>query len=76
MHPRTGVRLQTIAVWAFSSGLRVLLIAALAYALVRTCTLLVRRFEHQLNVGTGLDALERAKRARTLGTVIRNVATR
>jgi small conductance mechanosensitive channel len=75
LHPRTGIRLRTLVVWVFSSGLRVLLIAALAYALVRTCTLFVRRFEHQLNLGTGLDAMERAKRARTLGTVIRNVTT-
>jgi small conductance mechanosensitive channel len=75
LRPRTGVRLRTFAVWAFSSGLRVVLITVLAYALVRATALFVRRFEHQLNVGTGLDAIERAKRARTLGTVIRNVST-
>jgi small-conductance mechanosensitive channel len=75
LHPRVGVRLRTLTIWAFSSGLRVLLIAALAYVLVRACTLFVRRFEHQLNLGTGLDALERAKRAKTLGTVIQNVTT-
>ena len=75
VRPRIGLRLRTLAVWAFSSGLRVLLIAALAYVLIRLCTLFVSRFEHQLNLGTDLDALERGKRARTLGTVIRNVTT-
>ena len=75
LRPRTGVHLQSIAAWTFASGLRVLLIAALAYALVRAVTLLVRRFEHDLNVGTGLDALERAKRAKTLGSVVSKVAT-
>ena len=75
LRPRTGVHLQSIAAWIFASGLRVLLIAALAYALVRAVTLLVRRFEHELNVGTGLDALERAKRAKTLGSVVSKVAT-
>jgi moderate conductance mechanosensitive channel len=75
LRPRMGVRLRTLTVWAFSSGLRVLLIVALAYVLIRACTLFVGRFEHQLNLGTDLDALERAKRARTLGTVIRNVTT-
>jgi small conductance mechanosensitive channel len=75
LRPRGGVRLHSLAVWVFSSGLRVLLITILAYALVRTVTLLVRRFEYQLNLGRELDALERAKRARTLGTVIRNVST-
>ena len=75
LRPRMGVRLRTLTGWAFSSGLRVLLIVALAYVLIRACTLFVGRFEHQLNLGTDLDALERAKRARTLGTVIRNVTT-
>ena len=28
-----------------------------------------------MTVGTGLDALERGKRARTLGAVVQNVAT-
>ena len=75
LRPRTGISLQAVATWGFRSGLRVLLIAALAYALIRAVTLLVARFEHEINRGTGLDALERAKRARTLGSLIRNVAT-
>jgi small conductance mechanosensitive channel len=75
LQPRTGVRLRPLATWAFESGLRILLIAALAYTLIRTVTLLVARFEHEVNRGTSLDALERAKRARTLGSLIRNVAS-
>ena len=75
LQPRTGLHLQTIATWTFESGLRVLLIMVLSYALVRTVALVVSRFEHELNRGTGLDALERAKRARTLGSVITKVAT-
>jgi small-conductance mechanosensitive channel len=75
LQPRTGVRLGPITAWLFESGLRILLIAALAYALVRTVTLLVGRFEHEVNRGTTLDALERAKRARTLGSLVRNVAS-
>jgi moderate conductance mechanosensitive channel len=74
LRPRAGIGLRTLATWAFTSGLRVVLIAALAFVLVRLITLLVKRFEHEVNVGTGLDALERAKRARTLGSLIRNVA--
>jgi len=35
----------------------------------------VKRFEHDVNFGTGLDALERAKRARTLGSVLTNITT-
>lgn len=75
LHPRFGLDLRTLATWTFRSGLRVLLISAMAYALIRLIALLVTRFEHELNLGTTLDALERAKRARTLGTVIRNVTT-
>jgi small conductance mechanosensitive channel len=75
LRPRAGLHLRTLAEWVFGAGLKILLIAALAYAVSRTCTLLVRRFEHDLSVGTDLDALERGKRARTLGSVIRNAVT-
>jgi small conductance mechanosensitive channel len=75
LEPRTGVGLRPLATWAFQSGLRLLLIGALAYALVRAVTLLVARFEYEVNRGTTLDALERAKRARTLGSLIRNVSS-
>jgi hypothetical protein len=74
LQPRTGIPLATLKTWAFDSGLRVVLIAVIAYALVRTTALLVRRFEHQVSQGTTLDALERAKRARTLGSLVHNVA--
>ena len=75
LQPRTGVQLRTLAEWAFGHGLKILLIGLLAYALVRTTALLVRRFEHEMSKGTSLDALERAKRARTLGSLVSNVAT-
>jgi small-conductance mechanosensitive channel len=75
VQPRAGVPLKSIAQWAFGHGLTILLVALFAYALVRTTSLLVRRFEHEVSQGTSLDALERAKRARTLGTLINNVAT-
>jgi small conductance mechanosensitive channel len=73
--PGTGVALGEITAWLFGSGLRVALIVLIAYALVRATTLLVKRFEYELTTATGLDALERAKRARTLGSVISKVAT-
>ncbi len=75
LQPRTGVNLSRLESWAFGPGLRVVLIVILAYAAIRTTTLLVSRFEFELNALTGLDALERAKRARTLGTVMTNVVT-
>lgn len=75
LKPRTGVPLKTIAEWAFGHGLKILLIGVLAYALVRTTALMVRRFEHETSKGTTVDALERGKRARTLGSLVNNVAT-
>ena len=74
LRPRTGIKLQTLVTWGFGSGLRILLLGGLAYALIRAVTLLVARFEHEINRGTSLDALERARRGRTLGSMIRNVA--
>jgi small conductance mechanosensitive channel len=75
LHPRAGLRLRALNAWTFDSGLRVLLIAAGGFALIRTVSIGVRRFEHDVNFGSGLDALERAKRARTLGSVLTNVTT-
>jgi moderate conductance mechanosensitive channel len=75
LRPRIGLDLRTLTRWTFGSGLRVVLITGIAYALIRLLALVVRRFEHELNLGTSLDALERAKRARTLGAMIKNVTT-
>lgn len=73
--PRAGRPLAQVAGWIFGSGLTVVLIALVAYALVRATALLVTRFEFEVTKGTTLDALERAKRARTLGAVVSKVAT-
>ena len=70
---RSGQYLPVLADWSYKHGLRVLVIIAIAFAAVRVTGLLVTRFEHELNVGTSLDALERAKRARTLGAVVNKV---
>jgi len=75
LQPHTGVSLATLRIWAFEDGLRVILIVVLAYALTRITSLFVKRFEHHVSQGTTLDALERAKRARTLGSLVEKVAT-
>jgi len=75
LKPRTGVPLRAVAEWAFASGLKILLIVLFAFALIRITGLLVRRFEFEVSKGTSLDALERAKRARTLGSLVSNVST-
>jgi small-conductance mechanosensitive channel len=70
-----GLRLRTVTDWFFLGGLRILLVGFLAYATTRLVAVVVRRFEHEISQGTGLDVLERAKRARTLGDLIQNVVT-
>jgi small conductance mechanosensitive channel len=75
LKPRAGVPLSGLSAWTFESGLKVVIIALIAHALVRITALLVRRFEHEMSVGTNLDAIERGKRARTLGTVVQNAIT-
>ncbi len=74
MRSRTGVQMRTIGEWALEHGVKISLIVLFAYGLIRTTTLLVRRFEHEVSKGTSLDALERAKRARTLGSLVSNVS--
>jgi moderate conductance mechanosensitive channel len=71
--PRAGLPLRALSDWFFASGLRVLLIAVLAYVTVRILDLLVTRFEDDLRQVQGLDAVERAKRIRTLGGLLHKV---
>lgn len=75
LRPRTGLPLRDLSTWAFDSGLKVLLIVIVGFAVVRVIAVGVKRFEHDVNFGTGLDAIERAKRARTLGSVLTNITT-
>ena len=75
LRPRTGVELASLLTWTFESGLKIALIVIFAYALIRAAHLVVKRFEYELTAGTGLDALERAKRARTLGALLSKVTT-
>jgi small-conductance mechanosensitive channel len=75
LHPKIGRTLSDISMWVFSSGLRVLLIVLVAYALCRMTALMVQRFEHELTDGASLDSLEHTKRARTLGFAVNKIVT-
>ena len=75
LHPRVGRTMRETATWLFGSGLRVLLIGLVAYALRRGTDLILQRFELEVTGGGGVDSLERAKRAHTLGSVANKVAT-
>lgn len=72
---KRGLRLEQVAEWGATHGLKILIIGVLAFVLVRAIGLLVRRFEHEVSQNTSLEVLERAKRARTLGGLLQNVLT-
>jgi len=59
--------------WLFASGIRVVVILALAWLVMRIVTVATTRIERELSQGEGLDVLERTKRAQTLGSLIHNV---
>jgi small conductance mechanosensitive channel len=75
LRPSAGRNLRELSSWLVGPGLRVVLIALVGYALHRATNLLVTRFEQEINEGATLDGLERAKRARTLGSAVNKVAT-
>jgi small conductance mechanosensitive channel len=56
--------------WLMNQGLRIALIAVVAYMAIRIGTAAARRFETEMSAGTGLDVIERTKRAQTLGRII------
>lgn len=72
---KRGLRLGQVTAWAMAGGLRLALLLAIAFLLVRVIGLLVGRFEYEVSQDAELEVLERAKRAKTLGGLIRNVLT-
>ncbi|HYU80280.1 MAG TPA: mechanosensitive ion channel domain-containing protein, partial [Vicinamibacterales bacterium] len=68
---RVGLHSRELGRWAANTGVRIAALLALAFAVVRMISGLIVRAERELAVGTGLDALERRKRAQTLASVVR-----
>jgi small-conductance mechanosensitive channel len=56
--------------WLLNNGLRIAVIAIAAYMVIRLGSAAAQRFEREMSVGTGLDVVERAKRAKTLGVMV------
>lgn len=59
--------------WLFQSGPRILIVALITYVLVRAIALATTRWEERLGKDGEADEVERAKRARTVGSLVRNV---
>jgi small conductance mechanosensitive channel len=66
-----GLRSDRLGRWAAETGVRIVALLLLAFAVVRIIAAVIVRAERDLTVGTGLDALERRKRAQTIASVLR-----
>jgi moderate conductance mechanosensitive channel len=61
---------EALTEWALGAGLRIAFIATAAYFVIRVGSAASRRFEQEMSRGTGLDVIERTKRAQTLGALL------
>lgn len=56
--------------WLLVAGLRIIGVAVAAFVLIRIGKAAARRFEREISRGTGLDVIERTKRAQTLARIL------
>lgn len=73
--PGVGLNSEDLGNWAARTGVRIVALLLLAFVVVRVITIVISRAEMDLSVGTGLDALERRKRAQTIASLARRVLT-
>jgi small conductance mechanosensitive channel len=69
--PGVGMDSQDLGRWAARTGLRIVALLLLAFIIVRLISAVITRAEQDIDVGTGLDALERRKRAQTVASLVR-----
>ncbi len=56
--------------WLLDHGLRIIIIMIAGYLVIRIGSASASRFEREMSHGTGLDVIERTKRAQTLGRLL------
>ena len=66
-----GMESEDLGYWMARTGIRILGLLLLAFIVVRIITIVITRAESELSVGSGLDALERRKRAQTIAGLAR-----
>lgn len=72
---RIGIDPEALGRWAFDAGLRIAVICVTAYFLIRIGSAAARRFEREMGRGSGLDVIERTKRAQTLSRLLQKSLT-
>jgi small conductance mechanosensitive channel len=56
--------------WLLAASLRIVIIAIAAYVVIRAGSAATRRFEREMSTGTGLEVIERTKRAQTFSRLL------
>ncbi|MCC6162786.1 MAG: mechanosensitive ion channel [Acidobacteria bacterium] len=74
LRPGVGLTPESLAMWMTGSGLRIGLVVLLSWLVTHVVALGVARLESDVGTGTTVDAIERTKRARTLGTLVQTTA--
>lgn len=70
-----GLTSRTLTTWLVGSGLRIVIISLLTYALLRIIAATSRRLEEEMGQATTADMVERLKRARTVSRLVQNALT-
>lgn len=68
---RFGPHREAVLAWLFEEGLRVVIVATVAWLLTRVIAAMLARFEAEVAEGDAAEAHERGKRIRTLGAMVR-----
>jgi small conductance mechanosensitive channel len=58
--------------WLFGAGMQVVFIAVAAYIIIRIGSTATRQLVREMSSGTGLNVIERTKRAQTIGKLLQN----
>jgi moderate conductance mechanosensitive channel len=66
-----GLHPEQLGRWVAETGVRIAALLLLAFAVVRILSAVIVRAEREMTVGTGLDAMERRKRAQTIASIVR-----
>ena len=61
--------------WLLATSLRIAVIAIAAYIVIRAGSAATRRFEREMSTGTGLDVVERTKRAQTFARLLQRTVS-
>jgi small-conductance mechanosensitive channel len=70
--PRFTRNPEVFTEWVFSAGFRLVFIAVAAYIIIRVGSSAARQLEREMSSGTGLDVIERTKRAQTISRLLQN----